>query len=471
MARYLEIADGIATLIKSGALRPGDAIPSVREASTSHRVSKGTIVQAYGILEMRGLIEPRPRSGYYVQGRQLSSLLSPSASLKRPRLVEISRPQRIQTILSGLIRSPAISLGSSFPSHSLYPLQALNRALAASGRRGTYIDSIEDLQLGLPELRRAIAQRYLKLGYSVPLSEIVITCGGMEAISLSLQTVTKPGDVVVVDSPMFFSGLALIEHLQLRPIEMPVDPREGLNLSSLSDTLRRYPVTACLLMTNCQNPVGFTMSEEKKLELVALLTKHRIPLIENDVYGELQFGYRHIRAAKAFDQGGGVLHCGSFTKSLAPGYKIGWVSSGRFRDQLLGKKFISTLGTSIPPQRAIAQYLDNSAYDRHLRQLRHKLMQQVNQMTDAVDKHFPKHTALTHPTGGYVIWVRLPEGCDAFSLFEQAASMDIGIAPGPIFSASRAYRNFIRLNCGHPWSPSLERAVRWLGGVISRQLS
>lgn len=471
MARYLEIAEGIASLIKSGALRPGDAVPSVREASASHHVSKGTIVQAYGILEMRGLIEPRQRSGYYVQGRQLGARIAPPAGAKRPRLVEIGRSKRIQTILSGLVRSPAVSLGSSFPSPTLYPVQALNRALAASVRRGAYIDAIEDLQQGLPELRRAIAHRYLKLGYSVPLDEIVITCGGMEAISLSLQTVTKPGDVIVIDTPMFFSGLSLIEHLGLRPIEMPVDPGEGLNLPTLSDTLRRYSVSACLLMTNCQNPVGFTMSEEKKRELVSLLNRHRVPLIENDVYGELQFGYGHIRAAKAFDQTGGVLHCGSFTKSLAPGFKIGWVASGRFRDQMLSRKFVTTLGTSIPPQRAIAQYLDNTAYDRHLRQLRQKLMHQVSQMTAAIDKHFPRHTALTHPTGGYVIWVQLPEGCDAFSVFEQAASMEIGIAPGSIFSASGSYKNFIRLNCGHPWSPSLERAVKWLGGFISSQLS
>lgn len=469
MARYLEIAEDIASLIASGALRPGDAVPSVREASTSHRVSKGTIVQAYGILEMRGLIEARPRSGYYVQARQAPPRNMPRARSKQPRLLEIASSQRIQTILSGLIRAPAMSLGSSFPSQSLYPLTALNRCLAASARRGTHVDSIENLQLGLPELRRAIAHRYLKLGYSVPSDEIVITCGGMEAVSLSLQTVTKPGDVIVIDSPMFFSGLTLIEHLQLRPIEVQADPAEGLSLASLSEILAKYPVAACLLMTNCQNPLGFTMGEEKKAELVALLDRHRVPLVENDVYGELQFGYRHVRAAKAFDRRGSVLHCGSFTKSLAPGFKIGWVASGRFRDQLLAKKFVTTLGTSIPPQKAIAQYLGNTAYDRHLRQLRQKLMQQITQMAGAIYRHFPNSTALTHPAGGYVLWVQLPEGSDAFSLFDQAAAVDIGIAPGPIFSASRGYKSFIRLNCGHPWSPALERAVKWLGHVTSQR--
>ncbi|MEM9359970.1 MAG: PLP-dependent aminotransferase family protein, partial [Pseudomonadota bacterium] len=318
MARYLEIADEIATFIENGALRPGDAVPSVRKASTSYRVSKGTVVEAYGILELRGLIEPRPRSGYYVRAPQPGSNLTLPSNAERPRLVEVGRSRRIQTMLSGLMRSPAVLLGSSFPSQSLYPLNALNRALAATGRRGSHLDALEDLQQGLPALRRAVAQRYLQLGYSVPLDEIVITCGGMEAISLSLQTVTKPGDVILVDSPMFFSGLSLIEHLQLRPIEMPVHPVEGMDLASLSETLRRYPVKACLLMTNCHNPVGFTMSEDKKRELIAMLDHHDVPLIENDVYTELQFTHRHIRSAKAFDETGNVLHCGSFTKSLAP---------------------------------------------------------------------------------------------------------------------------------------------------------
>ena len=470
MARYLEIAESFATLIGSDALRAGDAMPSVRGASSSHQVSKGTIVQAYAILELRGLIEARPRSGYYVQSRPPITRLAASIGRKRPRLVEIDPSQRLQKILSGLVRTPAISLGSSFPSQALYPLKALNRALAVSGRRGGYVDTFEDLQLGLPDLRRAIAQRYLKLGYSVPLDEIVITCGGMEAISLSLQTVTKPDDVIVIDSPMFFSGLHLIEHLGLRPIEMPVDPASGLNLASLSDTLKKYPVKACLLMTNCQNPLGFTMSEDKKRELLEILEKHRVPLVENDVYGELQFGYRHVRAAKAFDRSGSVLHCGSFTKSLAPGFKIGWVAGGRFRDHLLSKKFVTTLGTSVPPQKALAEYLRNNAYDRHLRQLRQQLMGQVNQMSAAIERYFPRHTSMTHPSGGYVIWVELPQACEAFSLFEQAASMEIGIAPGPIFSASRAYKNFIRLNCGYPWSPSLDKAVKSLGSAITRRL-
>jgi DNA-binding transcriptional MocR family regulator len=289
----------------------------------------------------------------------------------------------------------------------------------------------------------------------------------MEAISLSLQATTQPDDLIVIDSPMFFSGLHLLSHLRLRPIEMPADPNEGLSLASLDATLRKQRVKACLLMTNCQNPLGFTMTEAKKRDLVALLHKHQVPLIENDVYGELQFDLRHQRAAKAFDKSGLVMHCGSFTKCLAPGYKVGWVAGGGFRDRLLSRKFATTLGTSIPPQRAIVHYLECNTFDRHLRRLRQTLVEQVREMSQAIERYFPEPTLFTRPSGGYVIWLQLPKQVDAYALFDAAASKDIGIAPGPIFSASGGYRNFIRLNCGHPWSRSLDQTMKWLGLMIA----
>lgn len=344
---------------------------------------------------------------------------------------------------------------------------ALNRALVSTARPTSWVDTLEDMQLGLPELRRAISQRYLERGYAVPMDEIMITCGGTEAISLSLQAVTKPGDIIVVDAPMFYSGVKLIEEFGLRPIEMPVDPEEGMDLGRLQETIGKYRVAACLLMTNCQNPVGFTISEAKKRELVRVLARHDIPLIENDVYHELQFGAHHVRAAKAFDQGGKVLHCGSFTKSLAPGYKVGWLAAGQFSDRVRARKFVSTLGTSIPPQRAIASYLSGRAHENHLRALRLKLFQQVHQMSDAVAKYFPTDTALSRPSGGYILWVQLPETCDAYELFERAAKNDIGIAPGHIFSAGRSHTNYVRLNCGHPWSPALEKTLKDLGATVA----
>lgn len=462
MNRYLEIASGIAELITAGSLRPGDPIPSIRQTAIQRRVSNGTVVQAYGVLESRGLIESRPRSGYFVrQARDVRAL--PEVVLHRPSLVEGSSQKRLRRILGDLTASKTTLLGSSFVDPSLFPSQALKRGLIAGLKDPTLAAPVQDSLLGLPKLRRAIAQRYLALGYSVAADDIVITNGGMEAIYLALKAVTKPGDLVLIDSPMFFAGLELLEQLNLKKIEVPTHPRDGLDLGQLDQTLRQYKVAACFLMTNCQNPLGFSMSEDKKAEMVRILEGHDVALVENDVYTELQFDLRHIRAAKAFDRRGIVLHCGSFTKCLAPGFKVGWVVTRRYKEEIASLKFVTTLGTNTPTQAAIAHYLQYESYDRHLRKLRSEIQERMSNMMRAVETHFPKGTRFTEPAGGYVLWVQLPENVDSLVLFDLAAMSDIGIAPGPIFSASGGYRNFMRINCSHPWSQSLDSTIQWLG--------
>ncbi len=466
MTRYMDIAENIAGLIADGSLRPGDPLPSVRSAAEQRKVSKGTVVQAYSVLEARRLIEARPQSGFYVRAHAPSAARLPRAGLTRPSVVRSGAQDRLRETLGDLVGARVTSLGSSFADPTLFPMQSLGRALGASSRQSSYAKTLVDLQLGLPSLRRAIAQRYLELGYAVPMDEIIITCGGMEAISLSLQVVARPGDLVLIDSPMFFSGLQLLKQLGLNALEMPTDPESGLDLGLLDKTLSRHKVAACLLMTNCQNPLGFSMPEAKKRDLAKLLLRHGVPLVENDVYAELQFDLQRNRAAKAFDAKGMVLHCGSFTKSLAPGFKIGWVAAGRYREAIANRKFATTLGTSVPPQAAIAHYLLHHAYDRHLRSLRQSLQERVNQMSHALSAYFPPGTRLSRPLGGFVLWVQMPEAADSFKLFELAASRDIGIAPGPIFSAGQGYRSCIRLNCSHPWSDSLDKTLQWLGRSV-----
>lgn len=467
MSRYLEIARSLSDLITAGSLRPGDPIPSIRQASAQHRVGNGTVVQAYGVLEARGLIESRPRSGYYVrQARGLHEL--PEVALRRPTIVEGNNQARLHNILGDLTASKTTFLGSSFVDPSLFPLQTLKKELIASMKDPSFSAPLQDSLLGLPRLRRAIAQRYLELGYAVPTDEIIITNGGMEAIYLALKAVTKPGDLVLIDSPMYFAGLQLLEQLYLRTVEVPTNPSDGLDLGQLDKTLHQHKVAACLLMTNCHNPLGFSISEDKKTGLVKLLEKHQVPLIENDVYTELQFDLRHIRAAKAFDRSGLVLHCGSFTKSLAPGYQIGWLATGKFRERVVRLKFVTTFGTNTPTQAAIAHYMQYGSYDRHLRKLRGELQSRLASMTNAVEKHFPVGTRHTQPTGGYVLWIQLPQAVDAFALFDLAATSNVGIAPGPIFSASRGYQNFIRLNCSRAWTPAMDKTIGWLGHQVKR---
>ena len=300
----------------------------------------------------------------------------------------------------------------------------------------------------------------------MPLAEVVITNGALEALTLCLQAVTNPGDLVAIETPTFYAALQALERLQLKAIEIPVDSRDGIDLQVLKKALEKYPIKACWFMTAFQNPMGATLSDDKKRELVSLITRHQVPLIEDDVYSELYFGQTQPKPAKAFDTEGYVMHCGSFSKSLAPGYRIGWTAAGRYSQKVERDKLMTTLSASLPAQIAVADYLQYGGFDRHLRKLRQTLEVQQNQMRTSIDRYFPQDTRVTRPDGGYFLWLELPGEIDSLKLFNAALELKISIAPGPIFSANQKFRNCIRLNYGSPWTPRIESSLKTLGELV-----
>jgi DNA-binding transcriptional MocR family regulator len=290
----------------------------------------------------------------------------------------------------------------------------------------------------------------------------------MEALNLCLRAVAKPGDVIAIESPAFYGTLQVIESLGMRALEIPTDPRNGIVLDALASALRRQKIRACLFVLNFSNPLGSCMPDTDKKALVELLARREIPLIEDDIYGDLYFAERRPRTAKAYDRQGLVLLCSSFSKTLAPGYRVGWTAPGRFKLQVESLKFTSSMATTTAPQMAIADFLQSGGYERYLRKIRRILMTQVQQMSNAVGRYFPAGTKVTRPQGGYVIWVELPHGVDSLELHRRALAQKISIAPGPIFSAKQKYKNFIRLSCGLPWSEKIDGAVRKLGELIRK---
>jgi DNA-binding transcriptional MocR family regulator len=463
MARYQEIADEIASLIANGTLRAGQRILSVRKASALHKVSAGTVLQAFDQLEARGLIEARTQSGYYVRPQHSGFAPEPQSTTPQARAVQLDVSELVFGVLEQIKHRELVPLGSAFPSTELFPLARLNRMAAATARRQKPWASLDDLPPGNAELRHQIALRYLESGCTVAPDDIVITCGALEAINLSLQAVARPGDTVAIESPTFYSTLQAIERLGLRAVEIPTHPRTGIELDALETALKAHDIKACILITTFQNPLGACMPDTNKAALLKLLKRHDVPLIEDDVYAELYFDRQRPRPAKAFDKSGLVLHCGSFSKCLAPGYRVGWIAPGRYRTQVERIKLMTTLSTASLPQATIAEFLKHGAYERHLRHLRHMLASQCQEMMRAVSQYFPDGCRMTRPSGGYMLWIELPKGADALQLHQLALAEGISIAPGPIFSAQRKYRNCVRLNFGYPWSARMESAVKKLG--------
>jgi DNA-binding transcriptional MocR family regulator len=472
MKRYEQIASLIADEIRAGRLPPGTRLPSIRAITAQHGISASTAFKAYYRLEEKGLLRARPRSGYFVTALATQAPVAVAVEPARGSVRIAARVDISEMVFAvlGALQDPAIvPLGSAFPAPSLFPLQRLGKSLARAAPRIRAQDTVASLPRGDAGLRQQIALRYLALGMAQPAEELIVTSGALEALNLCLSAVARPGDLIAIESPGFYAGLQALERLGLKALEIPVDARNGLDLAALEKALVRHPVKACWFMTSFQNPTGLSLSEARKKQLVELLAARGIPLIEDDVYAELYFGHRAPLPAKAFDRQGLVMHCSSFSKTLAPGYRVGWVSPGRFGERVEKLRLMTTLTASLPAQVALADYLQHGAYDKHLRRLRHALESQLAALLAAVARYFPPGVRVSRPEGGYFVWVEFAEGFDALVLHAAALAQGISIAPGPVFSASRGLRHCVRLNFGQPWEPRFEAAMASLGALAAAQ--
>lgn len=469
MARkYEELAQEIETLISSGTLRPGERLPSVRETVASRGISPSTVFEAYYLLERRGAVEARPRSGYFVTERVATAAAEPRLVQPASGLRDVAVNEMVLEVLGSVRHRDVIPLGSAFPSPALFPLDRLARGMSAAMRRLDPREVLENLSPGSEELRRQIALRYVATGTLASAEEIIVTSGAMEALNLCLQVVTQPGDLVAIEAPAFYGCLQALERLQLKAVEVATHPRLGVQVDALRAVLERHPVKACWFMPNFQNPTGALMPVDQKKALVELVTRHRVPLVEDDVYGELYFGVRRPVPAKSFDREGWVMHCSSFSKNLAPGYRIGWACAGRFAPLVERLKLTSTLSVAVPSQAAVLHFLQHGALDKHLRQLRSTLARQQEQCVRLASRHLPAGTRMTRPEGGYFLWTELPPDIDALQLHRLALSQNISLAPGQLFSADGRFRHHVRLNYGHPRPDQLEPALKTIGRLAAR---
>lgn len=467
MKLYEQLAAEMADSIAAGVLPPGARLPSVRQTCGSRRVSPSTVFQAYYLLEAQGLVQARPRSGYYV-ARRAGGVPEPEASHPSAVQQEVEVSALVFQVLEQLRDRRLVPLGSAFPHPSLFPLDRLAVALGKAMRGLDAWRTVEDLPPGHAELRRQIGQRYLTGGCAVDVAELVITNGAMEALNLGLEVVTRPGDLVAVESPSFYGALQALERLSLRAIEVPTHPRTGVDVAALATILEREPVRACWFMPNFQNPLGSLMPDAAKQALVQLLAQRQIPLIEDDVYGELYFGARRPRPAKAWDTQGLVLHCSSFSKTLAPGYRVGWVVGGRFAGAIARRKLMSSLATAVPSQEALSAYLRQGGFERHLRRLRTLLLARRTLALQAVARHFPEGTRAAAPEGGYFMWVELPPQVDALALHRWALAQQVSSAPGHLFSADHRFSHHLRINFGLADAAQLEHGLTVLGSLARR---
>ncbi len=463
---YLQVMDFITDSIDSGVYRPGDRLPSLRHLSDQAGVSVPTVRQAYIELERQGRVRSRPKSGFFVRGQVRNRLVRRPSGISRA-CCPVDRRALIERVYAGIHREGVVPLGIANPSMARPAARALHRTMkrvmARSDERSLSYAPTD----GEPTLRRQIAWRYVDLGVDVDPDEIIVTNGGQEALALALKSVAGPGDVIAVESPTYHGALELIESLDMLALEIETCPRDGVDPAALERALERHDVRGCLFASALNNPLGSNVPDENRKTIVGLLHDAGVALIEDDVYSELKFDGRRPRPARFYARDGNVLTCGSFSKTAAPGYRIGWILPGQHRDAVSRLKRAWSYSSGQLPQLTLSEFMASGDFDRHLAALRPVLRQNAERMRTTIAASFPSDTRVSRPSGGSVLWLELDRGVDSGRLFYRALDENISIAPGLVFSPRDRYRHCIRLSFGHPWSETLEAAVARLGALAA----
>lgn len=460
---YIQIAEGIIEQIEEGTLRAGEKAPSIRRLSRQKRVSISTALQAYMWLESRGHLEARPKSGFFVR-RAFASLI-PEPRFRTPETQPhlLSTNDILATFMATARDREYVPFSSGCIPPQMYPNRALNLILSRTVRHQPLHCSTYEFPPGIEPLRRQIARRSPDLGFESAPGDIVVTCGAIEAVNLSLRAVAKPGDVIAVESPTYFGLLGAVASLGMKALEIPTHPQEGMDPDRLEVAIRKHKVKAVVVMSNCHNPLGYVLPDSNKKALADLSARRNVAVIEDDVYGDFAFERARPRTVKSFDRKGLVLLCSSYSKTLPPGYRVGWVMPGRFRAEVERLKFLSTVATSTLSQMTVAEFLASGGYDRHVNRLKSAFAEQVETIRHAIARYFPEGTRISRPAGGILLWVEMPQRVDAVKLYQAALAHRIAILPGKIFSPSSRFRNYIRINCGYAWTETHERALLKLG--------
>lgn len=465
MTRYENLATLLAERIEQGLYRHGEKLPSVRNLSQEHGVSISTVQQAYQVLENLQLITPQPRSGYFVAPRKAKP---PVPAISRPvqRPVEVTQWDEVLTLLDARSDKEMLNFGGGAPDISQPTLKPLWREMARLVQHNQCDILSYDALQGRRELREQISRLMVDGGTVVDPEDIVITNGCHGALSIALLSVCKPGDIVAVESPSYYGTMQLLRGFGIKAMEIPTDPETGISIEALELALEQWPIKGVILVPSCSNPQGSIMPDARKKAILALAQRHDIVIFEDDIYGELVTDYPRPRTIKSFDIDGRVLLCSSFTKSVAPGLRVGWIVPGRYRDRVLHMKY-AAIGSTVPTnQLAMAAFIRDGHYHRHIRRMRQFYQQHLETYTCWIRQYFPCGICVTRPKGGYMLWVELPEGVDMLCVSRQLCRLKIQIAPGSLFSASGKYRNCLRINCALPLTERYREAISKLGEVI-----
>jgi DNA-binding transcriptional MocR family regulator len=439
--KYKVIAEQFIADIQSQKLRHGQRLPSLRQLTKQLGVSMTTALNSYRRLEQTGWVVTYPKSGFFVS-TPLSRSDIPIQPQFQSSAKQISSRNGSCGYQKGVLISGPFGISQLCPSH--IPLLSLQRSIKRTVNRGDMLlHNYPDPQ-GIHELRLAIVEHFNVSGFTMAANDIFISIGCMDAVRTALLVTTKPGDAVAVSSPCFSGLLKLLAVMSRRIVEIPCNS-SGLDLSQLEHKFKNKEVAAALFSSAFMNPHGISLSIAQKQRLAALANKYRLPIIEDDIYGELGYDSTFALPVKHWDTDGYVLWCSSVSKTLANGLRIGWCSAGRYLSACVDVSATERLGQNGLMQSSLADFINSGQYRKHLQYIRKVLLSNACAYRHILLQNLPKGSAVSIPTGGLVLWIQVP-GLDKIKLkaFTDAARIDLTL--GAQFTTRDLYHDCFRLN-------------------------
>jgi DNA-binding transcriptional MocR family regulator len=469
MKLYEKLAQHIEDKVEEGYFQPGDKLPSIRQMSQDHSVSISTVQAAYRLLEDNHIAEVRPKSGYYVRTRNTIPNL-PDISRPNPTPVAVSQWEMVVQLLYSHEKNGQLALGKGTPDVCAKTLKPLPKLIAELSRNTDITQLTYDSLQGPVELRHQITRVMMDSGCRLHPDDIVVTTGCQEALACSMRSVTQTGDIIAIESPSFYGSMQTIQALGLKALEIPTHAETGISIEAFEMALEQWPIKVLQVTPICNNPLGYTMPDDNKQRLIALANQYDIAIIEDDIYGDLSYANPRPRSIKSYDTEGRVLLCSSFSKTVSPAFRTGWCAPGRYIEQMKHMKYVSTACGSILQPRAMAEFIAQGFYERHIRKMRAQYLRNRDHMIEWASRYFPEGTRMSYPQGGFLLWIEFPQGIDTSDLNNTLAEHNISIAPGTLFTASNKYRHCLRLNYAQEANDEIRHALEVIGDTTKKLL-
>lgn len=458
----------IKQLIENGSYSPHTKLPSIRIQAEISGYSLMTVLNAYQLLVAEGRVYSKEKSGFFVAESYTPKMVNDNYT-SGPQTVKIN--SKVFSYLKATQRLDQLYFSSAFPDEKCLYNAKIMRILATHAQQKPLDGINKNMPPGNAKLRQQIANRYTVQGIPTHANDIIITSGALDALNLSLQTLTTSGDYILLQDTIFYGAWQAAERLGLHVITLPTDMQYGFDLKAFKNILSKYPIKVCWFMLNSHNPIGFTVQDKIKKKIADLLEHHDIYLIEDDTYQELYYAGHRPLPMCYFLNNEKILHCSSFSKVLGANIRIGWVRTTHFSEKIQHLQFMSTLSANTLIQSTLADFIATPYYDKHLQQLRKQLYQRKNNLYRLLSKHIPKECHIHYYSSGYFLWIELPQNINSIDLFNILIEKNIGITPSHLFNIDQSPQNYLRINSSFELTPRHEQALYILCNTISQLIN